>query len=392
MGILSSFSSGYGASMAPQKPSAPPLLAPHIALCGKTGAGKSSLVNALLQADVQRVGVVPETRERTRLAWQPNPDGSPAANLAASPTANPNPTSKLATFLVDTPGLMEAGRHDEYAESLLDTLAGTHVLLWVIGYPDRAIEVDRLWIEKIHKLEPKLPILVVGTAIDRADPRRFDAKNFRIDLNNPDGLSTEGEKKASSWGRYLRDTLLPVGATDVVICAAGESSQDHAGQCNLMNVHNAVQKCLPEAAQLDFIRRSRVLGPKGERATLIIKGAAAAAAAAAVVPVPLVDAVAVTGIQIGMVISLSALYERPLDKNNATQLVTAALTAVVGRALLQQVSKLIPGIGSTVGAALAGALTYAVGEGLHDLLKQGATLDEEAIRNATKRAYQRRKS
>ncbi len=86
------------------------------------------------------------------------------------------------------------------------------------------------------------------------------------------------------------------------------------------------------------------------------------------VPIPAVDMVALTAIQLNLVRKIAMAYEVPFSrdkvKNIIGSLLGSALPSSVGPALAASITKSIPVIGWTAGAvtmpAIAGASTYAV--------------------------------
>lgn len=97
------------------------------------------------------------------------------------------------------------------------------------------------------------------------------------------------------------------------------------------------------------------------------------------IPVPLVDFVAVTGVQLDMIYRLCRLY----DVDFSTQAVRGLLASLLGagvplQPLLTSGVKMIPGIGAAAGffaaPALAGATTYAVGRVFVEHFETGGTL------------------
>ena len=98
------------------------------------------------------------------------------------------------------------------------------------------------------------------------------------------------------------------------------------------------------------------------------------AAGAGLIPFPIVDAVALLGIQMTMIQSIANLYKIEFKKHLTKSLIGSLLGSISGVALV----KLIPGIGSTLGGAatsLTGAATtYAVGRVFTQHFDQGGTL------------------
>ncbi|MCP4105829.1 MAG: DUF697 domain-containing protein [Desulfobacteraceae bacterium] len=92
--------------------------------------------------------------------------------------------------------------------------------------------------------------------------------------------------------------------------------------------------------------------------------------AVGLVPIPLVDFAGMTGVQLNMLRVIAKKYEVPFStgiaKNLISSLVGGALPVTVSGPLAASLSKLIPGVGSTVGIVtmpiVGGATTYAIGK------------------------------
>ena len=88
-------------------------------MSGRTGAGKSSLINALAGRPVEAVGVLPTTLEPTERELEEN--GVPLR-------------------LLDLPGVGEAGKHGERLQTVLDQAENAHILLLCIPCPERSLQ------------------------------------------------------------------------------------------------------------------------------------------------------------------------------------------------------------------------------------------------------------
>ncbi|MDM8550685.1 DUF697 domain-containing protein [Desulfobacterales bacterium HSG2] len=108
------------------------------------------------------------------------------------------------------------------------------------------------------------------------------------------------------------------------------------------------------------------------------------------IPVPIVDLVALTGIQMNMLRRLAKTYQVPFNKEKVKPVVSSLMGGIVsipiGGALTSLV-KTIPIVGQTVGAlampATAGAVTYAVGRVFTQHFASGGTFlnfDPEEVR------------
>ncbi len=88
------------------------------------------------------------------------------------------------------------------------------------------------------------------------------------------------------------------------------------------------------------------------------------------IPFPIVDFVAVTGIQFNLLRTLAKAYNIPFMRDKARNLLSpligAGIPAVIGTPLAASLTKFIPVLGQTVGVVtmpiLTGAATYAIGK------------------------------
>ncbi|WP_025122877.1 MULTISPECIES: GTPase family protein [unclassified Serratia (in: enterobacteria)] len=123
---------------------------PVIAIMGKTGAGKSSLCNALFQGEVTLVSDV-EACTRDALRFRLN-NGS--HNL----------------MIVDLPGVGESEQRDnEYTALYRRVLPEVDLILWVIKADDRALSVDEHFYRKVMLAYQHRVLFVVNQA-DKAEP------------------------------------------------------------------------------------------------------------------------------------------------------------------------------------------------------------------------------
>lgn len=123
---------------------------------------------------------------------------------------------------------------------------------------------------------------------------------------------------------------------------------------------------------------------------------------AGLVPVPLVDFLAVTGIQIRMLSKLSGIYEIPFAENRAKVIISSLLGAVVPTGIGGSVSSLlkaVPLVGQALGVltmpVFAYAATHAVGRVFIQHFETGGTLldfDAEATREHFRREFTKGKA
>ena len=107
------------------------------------------------------------------------------------------------------------------------------------------------------------------------------------------------------------------------------------------------------------------MSPKKDKCEKIVKNSVLWSMGAGLIPLPLVDMVAVTGIQIDMLKQITAVYEIDFSENQFKSWIAALSGGILSR-LGANALKVVPGIGSMLGgvamSVLSGAGTYAIGQ------------------------------
>jgi uncharacterized protein (DUF697 family) len=139
-----------------------------------------------------------------------------------------------------------------------------------------------------------------------------------------------------------------------------------------------------------------------EQARDIVKRSMLWAAGIGVIPIPIVDLLGITGVQVKMLKNLSDLYEIPFlehkVKNTLGSLLSGLGSVGLGGAVVLSLAKAIPGLGHLAGAVAipvaAGGLTYATGRVFIQHFESGGTfldLDPRAVREHFRQEFQRGK-
>lgn len=118
---------------------------------------------------------------------------------------------------------------------------------------------------------------------------------------------------------------------------------------------------------------------KSAAATRWIVGAGVSAGIIGASPIPGSDVVPLTSLQVGLIIKLSKLYDKPLTKKAARDMIVITATQTVGHTIYRQALKFIPGAGSVIGGTVATAMTVALGYGVKYAYENNIAIDYDFI-------------
>lgn len=300
----------------------------NIVVIGKSGVGKSTLINSIFRDNQAETGIgKPVTTKFKKI----EKEGSPLT-------------------IWDTPGF-ELGNDeqktvmDELLELIVEGNKATnvndaiHCIWYCINTASHRIEPKEIeWIRKFtnENKRTKVPVIVILT---QACPKK-DAQEMKIEIEkeNLDIIKVipvlaqskdfDGEFEYPAYGL---DTLIEV-----------------MGQV----LPNELQKTL-QYVQIASLK------VKKKQAQMVVATTVAAAIGESTVPIPLADAAMLIPTQIAMITSITIIFGLDISKSFLTGFVSSTLGAagatVLGKTAVTAILKCIPGVGTVIGGAISGA-------------------------------------
>ncbi|MBQ6441498.1 MAG: 50S ribosome-binding GTPase [Lachnospiraceae bacterium] len=296
----------------------------NLVIAGKTGVGKSTLVNASFREDIAETGVGEPVTEEIRMYSK----------------------EKYPLRIYDTMGLELSLDRQEYAvgqiKKLCDAKKETgnkeemiHAMWYCVhGNCARFEPYEEAFINEVSK---EMPVIIVLTQC--------------IIKSIAEELKSEIEK---------RNTM----ASNVFIVRAKPYFDDDGKELQAFGVVELVEHTyaiLPQSAQKAWANVQKAsLKIKQERARAVVIATATASFGEGYMPLPFSDCVALVPTQIGMIAAITAIYGLQLSQSYLTGIVSSLVgttaTTFAGRILVANILKLIPVAGSAVGGTISGSM------------------------------------
>lgn len=301
----------------------------NIVIAGRSGVGKSTLVNAIFHGRIAETG---QGRPVTREAREYTKEGIPAS-------------------IIDTRGLEMAGFREtvKELEELIrsrardeDAARHLHVAWLCIGEDSRRVEDGDL--EVAEMLSRYMP--VVGVITKARSDQGFRAEVERLLPQVRNVMRVRALAETDDEGH----TLQPRGLVELV---------------------DLTMELVPESHRNAFAAAQRVsIEQKRKRAHGLVMAAATTAAAIGATPLPFADAALLVPTQVAMLAGVSGVFGLPLTEAFLSTLVSASLTGLgatfTGQSVVSGLLKLVPGAGTLVGglisASVAATLTTLFGQ------------------------------
>lgn len=331
----------------------------NVLITGKSGVGKSTLINAMFGEEVAITGTGTPVTQQTQLFENEN----------------------TSIRIYDTKGFEISGTQeiaDEIKKIIVEKNQSTKKddMIGVIWYAiaanaGRIEETEINFIKELVGSDINVPVILVLTKADNRD--EFLPLRKAIEKEN---LAVAG--------------IVNVLAEDTPIYhpITGNRS-DTIEAYGLDDLAQMTYQVLPDLQKLAFANQQRVDEKLKEeqalknhsRARAIITTSIASAFAEGFAPIPLADSMMMIPTQMAMVAGINAVYRVDLSKSSLAHLVTTLAgtqaAAFTGRLVASNLLKLIPVAGTATGGAISGAtgamITAAMGLGYEKLIEMSQT-------------------
>jgi uncharacterized protein (DUF697 family) len=124
----------------------------------------------------------------------------------------------------------------------------------------------------------------------------------------------------------------------------------------------------------------------------LVQVCSVAAGAVTIQPLPIVDTVLVTPIQIGMVQGIGKIHGYKLDSKSIVEILGTFGASIVAQNMIMAAAKFIPFVGWVVSISIGYALTWAIGEVSDHYFKNGRHVDEAELKAMFERVYRAKKA
>lgn len=319
---------------------------------GKTGVGKSSVINAVIGDEVSKVAQdgLPCTKKNEDLVW---------------------PTDAGDLIVTDVPGFGEANSPEidsiDYQENIRKLARKSHLFILVINCNDKALKLEEEFLSYWHEDDTlqSVPLLIVVNQIDKMKPsREWDPGSLNLD--NP---KTKKEMNIRGYIDYL--SSIPVFSSyaykkHIFPVSAGEIKGDVT--FGIKELKAGINRCVPGVLSL-MIKREAL--SKEQKAQKIVNYYAIATASVYLQPTPVVDSFLIAPIQIAMIIQLGRLHKIAITKSVAGGLVSSIGLSFLGNHIFLTLVSFFPLIKQALGPAIAYSLTYTIGLIINELFTEG---------------------
>lgn len=341
----------------------------NLAVFGKTGTGKSTLINAIFGRQIAATGTgKPVT---AGLEYFEHPDG-----ILGVYDSQGFETGEAGDVVLDK---LERIVADSRTKPINEQI---HAAWYTVRWSDRRFEdAQSQFVRRLADLD--VPVIFVLTQV-------------------PMKSTGEYHHDAVELARYVESLALPLSPENRVYLTNALTDDFHGTpvhgleallDATFATAPEAVQNALSAAQYIDLERKKR-------RATTIVKAAAGTALATGATPIPFSDAAILIPLQIGMIARISTAYGINTPTSQTASLVGSLMMAsgatTAGRWLVSSLLRVVPGgniAGMAISGTVAASLTTAMGYAWMTVCERVLTTDglgEADLRELFTQEFQRR--
>lgn len=351
--------------------------APRLLMVGRTGVGKSSLINAIFGKYVARTSPVKiGTTSSARYSYSYD--------------------NEELFEVIDTRGIRESlktgGNNAENALFQVIEEFNPDSILFLTSASDRSALKDEVIFLKeiIKKNKSDIPVLVVINRIDEIEPSRekvpseYSEKKLKyIEQKEDDVKSLLENEGIENYGLFLVSSYIEW--SDV----GPDKSKDERiiefdGRYNIEKLIDFLENNIDYKAAFSLIINSRIDEAIKKIAKKFVKAFSLASSGVATTPIPGSDIMVLFPLQLVLVTIIAYISGRDVTGKTAREFILASggtfIAGYLFRTIFQQASKVLngtlPGAGSALSSGIAYSGTNAIGSAAIRYYIDGATIEE----------------
>ncbi|MEJ9231475.1 50S ribosome-binding GTPase [Peribacillus butanolivorans] len=358
---------------------------PRIALVGRRGSGKSSLINAMFGQERQYVSSVKSGTGKGKWLWYPS-DSQPKIRLLDSRGLGEGETP--------TEDYEEETPMDELIKAVSEEQPDVFLFLIKAKETDSRIEEDLQELSKLRKIVKDkhhydVPVICVITQVDELDPPHYKQVPFDAHPKKKQHI----DEAIGLMAKRFKESEIPL-LNIIPICSYIDFDEkgniEYDMRWNIDLLSDYLIEALPSEAKLKTAKAIQSQFVKKKFARTIVGTFTAIASLIGAEPIPFADFPILTGIQGLMIVVIGFIADKDINTKTASEFITA-LGINVGIGLLvregvRAAVRFIPGAGLAVSGAVAGAVTYGIGQAAIAYFIENKDMNQakEAYKNANK--------